>query len=190
MASAESSGHPGTGGHGANPRGESVAAHVVLVASDDPRSCTELASAFHGTPEFAVETSRAGDAVDEAVRTCPTVIVLEVRDDGGESMRALEVLKRSPETEAVPVIALSRACPAAWRERAFAAGAADLVPMPVDHHELRARARIQSSAYHSLVRRNTAVAALQRVQTELRHAQRELAELRRRDSAPDGHGGT
>lgn len=183
-------GERGPAAHDPHAGRESRAAHVVLVASDDLRSCTELAAAFNGTPEFAVETSRAGDAIDEAVRTCPTVIVLEIRADSGESLRALEVLKRSPETEAVPVIALERDPTAASRERTFAAGAADSVSMPVDHQELRARARIHSAAYLSLVRRNTAVAALQRVQAELRHAQRELAELRRRDSVPEGHGGT
>jgi response regulator RpfG family c-di-GMP phosphodiesterase len=190
MATPDATGPHGSEGGEVSRAQESRAAHVVLVASDDPRSCASLAAAFEGTPEFAVETSRAGDAIDEAVRTCPTVILLEIRSDGGESLRALEVLKRSPETEAVPVIALERDCTAPARERAFAAGAADSVPLPVEPVELLCRARIHSSAYHSLVRRNTAVAALQRVQTELRHAQRELTELRRRESAPEGHGGT
>jgi response regulator RpfG family c-di-GMP phosphodiesterase len=189
MALPETSDAGTAGERGAARPGEPKAPHVVLVASDDLPSCRSLAAAFEGTPEFAVELSRAGDASDEAIRTCPTVIVLELRDDGGESLRALEVLTRSPETEAVPVIALARSSDAASRDRAFASGASDVAPLPIESPELRARARIHSSAYLSLVRRNTAVAALQRVQAELRHAQRELAELRRRDSAPDGHGG-
>jgi response regulator RpfG family c-di-GMP phosphodiesterase len=187
---AEASHGPGEPDRVAGAPAQMRAAHVVLVASDDPSTCRSLAVAFEGTPEFAVETSRAGDAIDEAVRTCPTVIILEMRAEGGDALRALEVLTRSPETEAVPVIALEGESTAESRDRAFAAGAADVVAMPVEPGELRARARVQSAAYLSLVRRNTAVAALQRVQAELRHAHRELAELRRRDSAPEGHSGT
>lgn len=148
-----------------------------------------MAAAFEGSPEFSVEPCRAGDAVDEAVRTCPTAIVLDLRSGGTQSLRALEVLKRSPETEAVPVIAVDGDSAGALREHAFAAGAADVVAGPVAPAELRARVRIHSAAYHALVRRNVAIAALQRVQAELRHAHRELEELRRRDHAPDGHDG-
>ncbi|MSR69170.1 MAG: HD domain-containing protein [Phycisphaerales bacterium] len=118
--------------------------------------------------------SRANDAVDEAMRTCPTVILLDLREPGFDPIATLNSLARSPEVGAVPVIVVVSAATCAIREAAFVHGATDFIVYPVSTAELVARVRGHSMGYLNVVRRNRSTAAYESLQCELRSAHRAL----------------
>ncbi len=122
---------------------------------------------------------RVHDAVDEAIRVCPTVILLDMRDVGVDGIEVLGSFKRSPEVGAVPIIMLTSSLTESIRDASFAQGVADFVVHPVSTTELIARIRTHSTGYLGLLRRNRFATAYESLQSELRSANRALEESRR-----------
>ncbi len=130
---------------------------------------------------------RVQDAVDEAVRTCPTVVLLDLRESGASAVEILDAFRGSPEVGAVPIVVLGSATTESVRERAFAHGLADFVVYPVSNTELIARIRTHSNAYLNVLKRNRSTTAYETLQNELRTAHRALDESRRQLTERDGH---
>lgn len=117
---------------------------------------------------------RANDAIDEAIRVCPTLIILDLREPAFDLFATLDALGRTAEVGAVPTLVLVSAATADVRETAFVHGAVDLVVYPVSTPELVARVRGHSTNYLNVVRRNRSSAAYESLQCELRTAHRAL----------------
>ncbi len=177
---------PSTGGR--PPSGEPFTHEVLLVGGGFTASHA-LAAAIRSSRTIAVELCpRANDAVDEAIRCCPTVVLLDARDGGGEVLRVLDEFHASPEVGAIPLIVLATAETAAIREDAFARSVDDFIVEPVSRVELLSRLRTHSTGYLNIVRRNRSLAAYEALQAELRHANRALDDSRLRLAARDGEG--
>ncbi len=121
---------------------------------------------------------RAGDAVDEAMRICPTLIVLDLREPAFDLITTLDALAGSEEVAAVPVVVLASAMTPDLREAAFVHGATDWIVYPVSRAELVARVRIHSTSYLNLLRRNRTATANDTLQGELRAANRSIEQHR------------
>ncbi len=161
------------------------AQHVVLFVDDGSEASEVLAQAIDEAPETTVHRcSRGSDAYDQAMRIAPTAIVLDL-DRSEESHAIIERLRRAPETEGVPLVVIGSDLNTE-RADAFRLGVSDYVERPVDPSELRTRCQLHSRAYLSSVERHHALAALQRMQTQLRQALRENEELRSRAARDDG----
>lgn len=133
--------------------------------------------------------ARVNDAVDEAVRTCPTAILLDLRDTGFDGLAILDNFNRSPEVGAVPIIVLTTAATALIRDAAFAHGIADFVVYPVSTTELVARIRTHSTGYLNVLKRNRSTTAYESLQSELRSVNRTLEESRRHILMREGEPG-
>ncbi len=151
--------------------------HELLLVGGGYTATLALRELLAAAGGFAIShCSRANDAVDEAMRTCPTLIVLDLRDPGFDLIATLDALGRSAEVGAVPVMVLVSAATADIREAAFVHGAADLIVYPVTTAEFVARVRGQSASYLNVVRRNRSAAAYESLQCELRTLHRSLEE--------------
>ncbi len=122
--------------------------------------------------------ARVHDAVDVALRICPTIILFDLRDGEFDALGILDSFKRSPEVGAVPIIILTTPENSALREEAFTRGIADFVLAPVSTTELVARIRTHSTGYMNILKRNRSSTAYESLQSELRTVHRKLEEIR------------
>ena len=128
--------------------------------------------------------ARVNDAVDVAIRICPTVILLDLRETGFDGLGILDSFKRSPEVGAVPIIMLTTQETATIRDEAFSRGIADFVVFPISTTELVARIRTHSMGYLNILKRNRSATAYETLQSELRAVNRSLEESRSHVSTP------
>ncbi len=153
--------------------------HELLLVGSGYSATHALSDLLYSMGGIAINhCSRATDAVDEALRTCPTIILLDLREPAFDPIATLDSLAGNHEVAAVPVIVLVSPATAAIREAAFVHGAADFIVHPVSHAEFAARVRGHSANYLNVVRRNRATAAYETLQCELRSANRAIEQLK------------
>ena len=128
--------------------------------------------------------ARVNDAVDVAIRICPTVILLDLRETGFDGLGILDSFKRSPEVGAVPIIMLTTQETATIRDEAFSRGIADFIVFPISTTELISRIRTHSMGYLNILKRNRSTTAYETLQSELRAVNRSLEESRSHVSTP------
>ncbi len=105
----------------------------VLVVDDDPTNLEILAMTLLDSG-FSVRTAAsASEALDEARRLPPALILADVMMPGMDGYELCAALKQDPQLASVPVVLISAAC-GNPSDRALGAsvGAADYLPKPVD----------------------------------------------------------
>lgn len=106
-------------------------------------------------------------AVEQAVRIKPTVILQDLIMPGLDGLSLVREYRSNPATQDIPIIVLSTKEDPLVKSAAFAAGANDyLVKLP-DNIELVARIRYHSRSYMTLLQRDEAYRALRVSQQQL-----------------------
>jgi two-component system NtrC family sensor kinase len=109
----------------------------VLVVDADARSLEMLAVALLDSG-FAVRTAAsAAEALDEARRRPPALVLSDVAIPGMDGFQLCAALRGDPELGSVPVVLLSGGQPGSpadrgLRERGATAGASDYLTKPID----------------------------------------------------------
>ena len=104
---------------------------TVLLVEDNQRNLKLARDVleFHG---FTVAVSTTGeDAIAEAVRTAPDVILMDLQLPGIDGHTALARLRADPRTAGIPVVALTAFAMAADRAKALAAGFDGYLEKPI-----------------------------------------------------------
>lgn len=161
-------------------------AAVALLVSADDQLVAQLRAMLAPDRNTALHvSSNVGDAEIESLEVHPTVVLLDLNLPGRTpALDLLRRMRRRPETAAVPVIVLGGPEEAQLRGAVFDAGAADFLGRSPDPVELRARIRNHSEAFNVRQERNEAVAAMGRMQRQLRDTMLELNEARRGGAKP------
>lgn len=163
---------------------------IVLLVTSDETLASRVRAMLSPDRSIAMHASQSiGDAEIEALEIHPTVVLLDL-DLRGRTP-ALDLLRRlrgRAETANLPVIVLGNAEETQLRAAVFDAGAADYVEKLPDPIELRARVKTQSDAFNARAERNDAVAAIGRLQRQLRDATRDAEEAKLRGSDPSAAG--
>jgi response regulator RpfG family c-di-GMP phosphodiesterase len=161
------------------------AAAVVLLVTGDEALVSQVRAMV--TPDRGIaihHCATVGDAEIEVLEIHPTLVMLDLDLRGRTpALDLLRRLRRQPEASALPVMVLGSPGESQLRAAVFDAGAADFVEKMPDPIEMRARIRGLSDAFNVLTERNDAVAAMGRLQRQLRDAMREAEELRRGSAA-------
>lgn len=113
----------------------------VLVAEDDEISATILVHRLEKEGLEVVRFDNGQDALDDALRETPVLIILDVKMPGLDGFEVLEHLRRDHRFLGVPVIMLTSMGQEADIVRAFRMGADDYVLKPFSPTELSARVR-------------------------------------------------
>ena len=105
----------------------------ILVVDADPRSLELMAVALIDSG-FSVRTAaNAAEALDEARRLPPTLVLSDAEMPGTDGFELCAALRREPSLGGVPVVLLSnRPTGPRERERGAIVGIADYLPKPVD----------------------------------------------------------
>lgn len=164
------------------PDGEAQETVTVLLVDDQPVIAMMVRKMLAVDPAIAMHVcTRATEALAEARRVKPTVILQDLVMPGADGLDLVLAYRSTPETRDIPIIVLSSNDEPAMKKSAFAIGANDyLVKLP-EPIELVARIRYHSRAYMTLVERDNAYRALRVSQQELMQTNRELERLTNSD---------
>jgi two-component system cell cycle response regulator DivK len=106
--------------------------HLVLIVEDNDKNLklTRDVLQFHGFR--TIETTRGEDGVLRARQDRPDLILMDIALPGIDGVEATRQLKDSPDTAAIPVVALTASVMDADRARFAAAGFAGIIAKPID----------------------------------------------------------
>ena len=108
----------------------------VLIAEDDPENA-KIMSRFLKMAKFDLVFAENGAiAVDLAAQEKPDVILMDMAMPVMNGYEATEKLKTSPETNNIPVIAVTASAMPNEVERMRSAGCDDIVEKPLDYMKL------------------------------------------------------
>lgn len=109
---------------------------LVLIADDDPETCTLVAAILNGAGHRTMLARDAIQALQLGVQRQPDAIVLDIMMPAGTGVGALEKLKQNSRTAEIPVVILSGVTDPAKIAKVRQLGAADFLPKPVDAEAL------------------------------------------------------
>lgn len=143
--------------------------HRVLLVDDQAMIGEAVRRLLATDPGITLEFCRDGRAALEAAeRFRPSVILQDLVMPGIDGLDLVRHYRARPATAHVPVIMLSAQEEPVVKAQLLGAGANDyLIKLP-DSVELVARVRVHSEAYHRLLERDAAFAALERSLGELK----------------------
>jgi diguanylate cyclase (GGDEF)-like protein len=113
----------------------------VLVAEDDEISATILLHRLEKEGLEAVRFDNGSDALQDALRETPILVILDVKMPGLDGFEVLERLRKDQTFSHVPIIMLTSMGQEADIVRAFRMGADDYILKPFSPTELSARVR-------------------------------------------------
>ena len=114
---------------------------VVLVVEDNARNL-KLARDVLEYAGFTVRVATTGEeAVADAVRALPDVILMDLQLPGIDGHTALSQLRAEPRTAGIPVVALTAFAMAEDRRRALDAGFDGYLEKPINVREFAAQVR-------------------------------------------------
>jgi adenylate cyclase len=150
--------------------------HRVLLVDDQTLIAKIVERYLASSSDIVLEYRRdAASALDAAATFRPTVILQDLVMPDVEGLDMVRRFRELPVTKHVPVVVLSSLEEPAIKAQLFAGGAADYLVKPPEAVELIARIQVHSEAYHRLIERNQAFAALEKSLADLK-VEREKSE--------------
>ena len=131
---------PGPGEHDLADRAAVVTdrpSKLVLYVEDNPANVAfmvDLLDAFEGIELLVAKTAEAG--IEMAIARRPAAILMDINLPGMSGLDALDVLRATPATARIPVVALTAAAAEKDREKGLAAGFFRYLTKPVKVDEL------------------------------------------------------
>jgi signal transduction histidine kinase len=113
----------------------------VLVVDDEDRNRRLLVTMLEAEGHVALEAGDGPQALEQARRSHPDLILLDVMMPGMDGFSVARTLKADPATRAIPIVMVTALDDRASRLGGLEAGAEEFVCKPVDRIELQARLR-------------------------------------------------
>ena len=110
----------------------------VLVADDKPEGRELVHTVLEKSGYEVFEASDGPEAVEQARRLQPDLIILDIHMPGLDGFGVIEQLRRLDEFASTPIIALTASAMMGDRERAIAAGFTGYITKPIRLAALRA----------------------------------------------------
>lgn len=110
----------------------------VLVADDRPTGRELVRAVLENSGHQVFEAGDGNEAVEQARRIHPDLIILDIHMPGLDGFQVIEKLRRAEGFAATPIIALTASAMMGDRERAMAAGFTGYITKPIRLDALRA----------------------------------------------------
>jgi CheY-like chemotaxis protein len=110
---------------------------IVLIVEDNPDNRTLITDVLGMMELTIVEAVDGHEGVAKALEAKPSLILMDLSLPQKDGWTATREIKANPETEKIPIVALTAHAMVGDRERALEAGCDDYITKPVDFMELR-----------------------------------------------------
>jgi len=110
----------------------------VLVADDKATGRELVRTVLENTGYQVFEASDGQQALEQARRVHPDLIILDIHMPGLDGFGVIEILRREDDFASVPIVALTASAMMGDRERAMAAGFTGYITKPIRLGALRA----------------------------------------------------
>ncbi len=149
-------------------------AATILVVDDNPLGQEAVEGALAGQGYHLVFAASGADALAEAARLTPDLILLDVMMPDMDGFEVCQRLRAAPALAEAPIILLTALDDRASRLRGLEAGADEFLSKPFDRAELRARARTitRLNRYRNLWAERARLEQLTRRLVEVQEAER------------------
>ena len=108
----------------------------ILLVEDDPTDSKLLSAVLKSSGHRVLEKSSAEQAAEEIKARKPEVILLDLKLPGMDGLALARLLKQDPDTQHIPIIAVTAASEKFSKEEALAAGCDAYIRKPVDTRKL------------------------------------------------------
>jgi two-component system, cell cycle response regulator DivK len=109
-----------------------VAGELILIVEDNDKNLKLVRDLLQFKGFRTLEAGTAVDGLALAAEHCPDVILMDIQLPDIDGVHALEHLRRSPSTVAIPVVAVTAFAIKSDRDRLLAAGFDGYISKPVD----------------------------------------------------------
>lgn len=108
----------------------------ILLVEDDPTDMKLLSAVLKSSGHRVLERASAEQAVEEIKARHPEVILLDLKLPGMDGLALTRRLKQDPETQHIPIVAITAAPEKFSKEDALTAGCDAFIVKPVDTRKL------------------------------------------------------
>ena len=108
----------------------------ILIVEDDPTDMKLLSAVLQSGDHRVLEKGSAEQAMEEIKLRHPEVILLDLQLPGMDGLTLARRLKQDPQTQHIPVIAMTAAREKFGKEEALAAGCDAYIVKPVNTRKL------------------------------------------------------
>lgn len=108
----------------------------ILIIEDDPTDMKLLSAVLKAGDHRVLEKATAEQALEEIKARHPEVILLDLQLPGMDGLALARLLKQDPETQHIPIVAITAAREKFSKEEALAAGCDAYIVKPVDTRKL------------------------------------------------------
>jgi CheY-like chemotaxis protein len=133
---------------------DAVTPAKILVVDDEPDVVELIRFHLEAQGHQVITASNGFDAITQARRHAPDLVILDVMMEGVDGLSVCEILRAQPATRGTPVIIVTAAVGEMARLNSYAAGATDFVTKPFSPQELVRKA---GRILEATVRRNKPV---------------------------------
>jgi two-component system, cell cycle response regulator DivK len=115
-----------------------MSGETILIVDDNVTNL-KLARVLLASEGYAVHTAQdADDALGQLRSLRPHLILMDIQLPGMDGLELTELLKKDPETRAIPIVAMTAYAMKGDHEKALAAGCDGYVAKPIDTRTLPA----------------------------------------------------
>lgn len=118
------------------PMGSEAASPLILLAEDNESNVKTMASYLEAKGYRVKVADNGATAIELARAIHPDLILMDIQMPGMDGLEAIGHLRRDPQMQSVPIIALTALAMSGDRERCLAAGADDYLSKPVRLRDL------------------------------------------------------
>lgn len=108
----------------------------VLLVEDDPTDLKLFSAVLEACGHHVLKKGSAEQAVEEIKARKPEVILLDLKLPGMDGLALARRLKQDPDTQHIPIVAVTAASEKFSKEEALAAGCDAYIVKPVDTRKL------------------------------------------------------
>jgi CheY-like chemotaxis protein len=109
----------------------------ILLAEDNPANVSALKLYLEAQGYQVCLAGNGAEAIVMAQTQHPQLILMDIQMPGVDGLEAIEILRRDPDFEQIPIIALTALAMPTDREQCLAAGATDYLSKPLHLQTLK-----------------------------------------------------
>jgi two-component system cell cycle response regulator DivK len=118
-----------------------MANELILIVEDNDKNRKLLRAILRARDYELVEAVNAEDGLAQAKERLPALVLMHIQLPGMDGMKARQMLKDTPETRDIPVIAVTASVMPSDREKILASGFEGYITKPIEVDEFLASVR-------------------------------------------------